>query len=83
MMFYGPKHEYDKPLQRCFIVLAKNFGNNTRERVIWEDDCITEEMVRYWESHLDRPLAIGFSNKEDGRNYYETKSYIKEWGKQS
>jgi len=68
--------------QRCFIVLAKNFGLNTRERIIWEDSCITDGMVAYWENHIDRPLAIGFSNDESGGNYYETKSYVKEWGKQ-
>lgn len=83
MQFYSSQPEItEKPFQRCFIVLAKNFGDKTRERIIWEDDCITEEMVRYWEAHLDRALAIGFSNPEDGNNYYETKSYVKEWGKQ-
>jgi hypothetical protein len=68
--------------QKTFIVIARNFGLNTRERIIWEDTHITEEMVRYWESHLDRPLAIGFSNNENGSNYYETKSYVNEWRKQ-
>ena len=71
--------------QKCFIVLAKNFGDKTRERIIWDDTCITSDMVEYWESHLDKPLAIRFSNNEKVRtkrgNYYETKAYIKEWGK--
>ena len=68
--------------QKVMLVLAKNVEvEKTREKVIMTDTHMTEKMYNYFMNHLDRALAIWYSDTFDVGYLYKTTKYNYEHSK--